>query len=53
MNFDALSTPHDAFNINNFVYKEKDEVEPEVNIAEKESEPRDKFNEGIDTNTSQ
>ena len=45
--------PPRCFFIDNFVYKEKDEVEPEVDIAEKESEPSDKFNEGVDTNTSQ
>ena len=53
MNFYAISTPQDVFYINEFVYKEKDEVEPEVDIAERESEPHNKFNEGIDTNTSQ
>ena len=53
MNFGVPSTSHNAFNINDFIQKEKTEIKPEENVAEKEPEPRDKFNEVIDTNTSQ
>ena len=50
MKFNELFSPHNAFNINDFIQKEKTEIKPEENVAEKEAESRDKmYNEIIRT----
>ena len=51
INVEALSNPHATFCTNKLICKEKDESEALVDAAEKELEPRIKFNKGVNTNS--